>query len=55
MQPESWPVVDFCPHVDSMGVFGININTIYSKFWSLKEVFNAMNKAIGLYDFITFT
>ena len=36
-----------------MGVFGININTLYSKFWSLKEVFSASNKAIGLYNFIT--
>ena len=55
MKYESWPVVGFCPHVDSMGVFGININTLYSKFWSLKEVFNATNKAIGLYGFITLT
>ena len=52
MKSESWPVVGFWPHVDSMGVFGINLNTLYSTFWSLKEVFSATNKAIrvcGLY------
>ena len=54
MKSESWLVVGFCPHVDS-GVFGINLNTLYSKFWSLKEVFSATNKAIGLYGFITLT
>ena len=50
MKSEGWPVVGFCPHVDSTGVFGINLNTLYSIFWSLKEVFSAMNKAIRLYD-----
>ena len=45
---ESWSVVGFCPHVDSTGVFGININTLYSTFWSLKEVFRT-NKAIRVY------
>ena len=48
VNPESWPVVGFCPHVDSTGVFGINLNTLYSTFWSLKEVFSATNKAIRL-------
>ena len=48
MKSESWPVVGFCPHVDSTGVFGINLNTLYSTFWSLKEVFSATNKAIRL-------
>ena len=55
MKSESWPVVGFCPHVDSTGVFGINLNTLYSKFWSLKEVFSTTNKAIRLYGFITLT
>ena len=55
VKSESWPVVDFFPHIDSTGVLRININTLYSKFWSLKEVFNATNKAIRLYDFITLT
>ena len=50
MKSEGWPVVGFCPHVGSTGVFGINLNTLYSIFWSLKEVFSAMNKAIRLYD-----
>ena len=48
MKSEGWPVVGFCPHVDTMGVFGINLNTLYSTFWSLKEVFSATNKAIRL-------
>ena len=55
MKSESWPVIGFCPHVDIMGVFGINLNTLYSKFWSSKVVFSAMNKAIRLYGFITLT
>ena len=55
MKSESWPVVGFFPHVGSTGVFGININTLYSKFLSLKEVFNATNKAIRLYGFSTLT
>ena len=46
---EGWPVVGFFPHVGSTGVFGINLNTLYSTFWSLKEVFSATNKAIILY------
>ena len=52
VKSESWPVIVFRPLT---GVFGININTLYSKFWSLKEVFNVTNKAIGLYGFITLT
>ena len=48
MKSEGWPVVGFCAHVDSTGVFGINLNTLYSTFWSLKEVFSAANKAIRL-------
>ena len=45
---ESWPVVGFCPHVGSTGVFGINLSTLYPSFGSLKEVFSATNQAIGL-------
>ena len=33
---ESWPVVGFCPHVGSTGVFGINLNTLYLSFWVLE-------------------
>ena len=49
MKSEGWPVIGFCPHVDSTAVIGINLNTLYSTFWSLKEVFTATNKAIRLY------
>ena len=52
---ESWPVVGFCPHVSSTGVFGINLSTLYPNFWSFKEVSSATNKAIRLYIFITLT
>ena len=45
---ESWPVVGFCPHVESTGVFGTNLNTLYPPFGSLKEVFSTANQAIGL-------
>ena len=55
MKSEGWPVVGFCPHVDSTRVFEINLNTLYTTFWSLKEVFSATNKAIRLYAFITLT
>ena len=55
MKSEGWTVVGFCPHVDSTGVFEINLNNLYSTFWSLKEVFSATNKAIRLYGFITLT
>ena len=48
MKSESWPVVGFCPHIDTTRVCGINLNTLYSTFWSLKEVFSAANKAIRL-------
>ena len=48
---EGWLVIGLCPHVDSTGAFGMNLNTLYSTFWSLKEVFSAMNKAIRLYVF----
>ena len=45
---ESWPVVGFCPHVGSTGVFGINPSTLYPSVGSLKEVFSTMNQVIGL-------
>ena len=50
MNSKGWLVIGFCPHVDSTGVFGINLNTLYSTFWSLKEVFSTTNKAIRLYN-----
>ena len=48
INPESWPVVDFCPHVESTGVFGTYLNTLYPIFGSLKEVFIIANQAIRL-------
>ena len=48
INPESWPVVGFCPHVGSTGVFGINLSTLSPIFGSLKEVFSTRNKAIRL-------
>ena len=55
IKSESWLVVGFCPHVTSTGVFVENPDTLYPNAWSLKEVFGAANKAIGLCGFITFT
>ena len=43
INPESWPVVGFCPHVESTGVFGTYLNTLYPIFGSLKEVFITAN------------
>ena len=48
INPESWPVVGFCPHIGSTGVFGINLSTLYPSFGSLKEVFSTANQAIRL-------
>ena len=48
INPESWPVVGFCPHVGSTGVFGINLSTLYPSFGSLKEVFRTKNQTIRL-------
>ena len=48
MNSESWPVVGFCPHVESTGVFGKYLNTLYPIFWSLKDVFIIANQAIRL-------
>ena len=55
IKSKGWLVVGLCPHVTSIGVFGINLNTLYPNFWSFKEVFSAANKAIRLYSFITLT
>ena len=52
---ESWPVVGFCPHVGSTGVFGIHLNTLYPILGSIKEVFSTVNQAIRLWGFITLT
>ena len=48
INPESWPVIGFCPHVESTRVFGTYLDTLYPIFGSLKEVFLTMNQAIGL-------
>ena len=48
MNPDSWPVVGFCPHVESTGVFGTYLNTLYPILGSLKEVFITANQAIRL-------
>ena len=48
INPESWPVVGFYPHVRSTGVFGINLITLYPNFGPSKEVFSTTNQAIGL-------
>ena len=48
MNPESWPVVGFCPHVESTRVFETYLNTLYPIFGSLKEVFIIANRAIRL-------
>ena len=47
---ESWPVVGFCPHVTSTGVFEINLSTLFPCFWSFKEVFSARTRQS---DYIT--
>ena len=36
IKSESWPVVGFYPHVNSTGVFGINVNTLYLNFGSFE-------------------
>ena len=48
MKSESWPVVGFCPHVTSTGVFVENLDTLYPNVWYLNEVSGAANKAIRL-------
>ena len=48
INPESWPVIGFCPHVGSTGVFGINLSTLSPIFGSLKEVFSTTNQEIRL-------
>ena len=52
---ESRPVVGFRPLVTSTGVLMENINTLFPNSWSFKEVFSAVNQAIGLFGFITLT
>ena len=50
--PESWPVVDFCPHAVSTGVFGINLITLYPIFGSFEggvQYNEPSNRTIGLY------
>ena len=52
INPESWPVVGFCPHVGSTGVFGINLITLYPSFGSFKggvQHDEPGNRTIGLY------
>ena len=48
INPDSWPVFGFCPHIGSTRVFGINLSTLYPSFGFLKEVFSTTNQAIGL-------
>src|SRR4051812_8120419 len=36
IKSKSWPVVGFCPHVTSTGVFGINLSTLYPNFGSFE-------------------
>ena len=48
INPESWPVVGFCPHVGSMGVFGKAFNHSLSNVLVRKGGDNAANQAIGL-------
>ena len=36
IKSESWPVVGFCPHVTSTGVFRMNLSTLYPNFGSFK-------------------
>ena len=52
VKPESWPVVGFCPHVRSTGVFGINLSTLYPSFGSFEggaQHNEPGNQTIGLY------
>ena len=52
INPESWPVVGFCPHVGSTGVFGINLITLYPSFGSFEggvQHNEPGNQTIGLY------
>ena len=52
INPESWPVVGFCPHVGSTGVFGVNLITLYPSFGSFEggvQHNELGNRTIGLY------
>ena len=54
INPESWPVVGFCPHVTSTGVFGINLSTLFPIVGSFEggaqhnEQGNRTNNALSL-------
>ena len=49
VNPESWPIVGFCPHVKkNTGVFGVYLNALYPIVGFIKEVFSTANQAIGL-------
>ena len=48
IKSERWPVVGFCPHATSAGVFGINLSTLFPIVGPSREVLSTMNKAIGL-------
>ena len=52
IKSESWPIVGFCPHVTSTGVFGINLSTLYPNFGSFEggvQHNEPDNRTIGLY------
>ena len=52
INPESWPVVGFGPHVRSTGVFGIDLITLYPSFGSFEggvQQNEPGNRTIGLY------
>ena len=52
INPESWPIVGFCPHVRNTGVFGINLITLYPSFGSFEggvQHIEPGNRIIGLY------
>ena len=34
IESERWRVVGFCPHATSVGVFGINLSTLFPILWS---------------------
>ena len=51
INPQSWPVVGFCAHVGSIGVFGINLITLYPSFGSFEggvQHNEPGNRTIGL-------
>ena len=54
IKSERWQVVGFCPRAASAGVFGDKPEPSFSHVWVL-EALSPMDKAIGLYSFITLT